>query len=68
MIAALHRHRWEARGVTLMETAPGYLFSNQWQQRGDGAPLTEVVYVCGKCGDSKTKRLTGHWTLEQLTA
>jgi kynureninase len=31
-----------------------------------GGGGTTVLYVCPKCGDSKTESLNGWWTLEQL--
>lgn len=45
-------HRWVARGTS---------------QRHEWATATEILFVCGVCGDARTKSVAGRWTLDQIT-
>lgn len=55
------QHRYEPTGVREM-VKHVYVYS---VRIGNGEPTTEVLYRCA-CGATKTKTLTGHWTLAEV--
>jgi hypothetical protein len=52
-------HKWKAIRT---EQYDGVYFDEKI-----GVPLTRVYYRCDKCGKIKTKKINGHWELNEIT-
>lgn len=67
-----HVHQWDARAANQGTEVPRWCVENSYlrEQIAAGAKIgeayTEVLYVCAVCGVSKTRRLSGTWSLEAL--
>jgi hypothetical protein len=65
------RHRWRATSAQQMyvQTYRNPLFAANWDgsliAAGAPTPVTVVLYRCD-CGANETRRLDGHWTLNQV--
>ena len=55
-------HRWEPQGVSPSSTI---WFDCNGTELGSRS-MTDVLLVCSECGEVRTRKLAGDWTIEQV--
>ena len=56
----LHLHQWEPRSAQRVDVG------TVWTPEEALPPATLILYVCKKCGNSKTERRKGYWSNNEL--